>query len=161
MTMAQTRTMPATERRSTRGLLLASLALNLFFVGVAIAMVIRGPAPPPTWDRNVFVRTERIAATLPPADGAILRGSVDSIRPALETAQTEYRTSQDKIREAVRQEPFSVETMRTAMARTRMARQNFDQILQGAFADAAAKMSPSGRQALADWPPGRNSASKP
>jgi len=159
MTMAQT--LPMAERRSTRWLLLGSLALNLFFIGVAIAMLIRGPEPAPTWDRNVFVRVERIAATLPAADGDVLRGSINNIRPALEAAQTEYRTSQDSIREAVRQEPFSVDAMRAAMTRTRTARQNFDQILQGAFADAAAKMSPSGRQALAAWPPGRNSTSKP
>lgn len=159
MTMAQT--LPMAERRSTRWLLLGSLALNLFFVGVAIAMLIRGPEPPPTWDRNVFVRVDRIAATLPPADGNVLRSSINNIQPALEAAQTEYRASQDSIRNAVRQEPFSVEAMRTAMTKTRAARQNFDQILQGAFADAAAKMSPSGRQALAAWPPGRNSTSKP
>lgn len=159
MTMAQT--MPMAERRSSRWLLLGSLALNLFFVGVAIAMLIRGPEPPPTWDRDVFVRVERIAATLPPADGSVLRGSINNIRPTLEAAQTEFRASQDSIREAMRQEPFSAENMRTAMARTRAARQNFDQIVQGAFADAAAKMSPSGRQALAAWPPGRNSTSKP
>ena len=159
MTMAQT--LPMAERRSTRWLLLGSLALNLFFVGVAIAMLIRGPEPPPTWDRNVFVRVDRIAATLPPADGNVLRSSINNIQPALEAAQTEYRASQDSIRNAVRQEPFSVEAMRAAMTKTRAARQNFDQILQGAFADAAAKMSPSGRQALAAWPPGRNSTSKP
>lgn len=159
MTMAQT--LPMAERRSTRWLLLGSLALNLFFVGVAIAMLIRGPEPPPTWDRNVFVRVDRIAATLPPADGNILRGSINNIQPTLEAAQTEFRASQDSIRDAVRQEPFSVEAMRAAMTRTRAARQNFDQIVQGAFADAAAKMSPSGRQALAAWPPGRNSTSKP
>ena len=66
MTLAQTASF--TERRSSRWLLLGSLALNLFFIGVAIAMAIRGPVPPPTWDRNVFVRAERIAATLPPSD---------------------------------------------------------------------------------------------
>jgi hypothetical protein len=61
----------------------------------------------------------------------------------------------------LRQEPFAVDDLRTAMAKTRAARQNFDQILQGIFADTATRMSPAGRQALADWPPGRNSASKP
>lgn len=159
MTMAQTA--PLAERRSSRWLLLGSLALNLFFIGIAIAMLIRGPAPAPTWDRNVFVRVERIAATLPPADADVLRVAIDSNRQALEKAQTDYRSAQDKIREAVRREPFSVNDMRAEMSRTRAARQNFDQILQGAFADAAAKMSPSGRQALAAWPPGRNSTSKP
>ncbi len=57
----------ATRSGSSRWLLLGSLALNLFFVGVAISFLVRTP-PQPTWDRNVFVRFERMAATLPPAD---------------------------------------------------------------------------------------------
>ena len=159
MTLAQTA--PFAERRSSRWLLLGSLALNLFFIGIAIAMLIRGPAPPPTWDRNVFVRIERMAATLRAADAEVLRGTINNAQQALERAQTEYRSAQDQIRESMRQEPFSAETMRAAMSRTRAARQTFDQILQGAIADAAAKMSPEGRQALAAWPPGRKSAPKP
>jgi uncharacterized membrane protein len=159
MTMAQT--IPLTERRSARWLLLGSLAVNLFFIGIGIAMLIRGPAPPSTWDRNVFVRVERIAATLPPADADVLRGAISSTQPALEKAQTDYRAAQDQIRETLRTEPFSSDAMRAAMSKTRAARQTFDQVVQGAFADAAAKMSPSGRQALAAWPPGRDSTSKP
>ena len=31
----------------------------------------------------------------------------------------------------------------------------YDQTVQGVFANIAAKISPSGRQALANWPPGR------
>jgi len=37
--------LPGATRGSSRWLLLGSLALNLFFVGVALAMVIRTPAP--------------------------------------------------------------------------------------------------------------------
>jgi uncharacterized membrane protein len=159
MTLAQTA--PLTGGRSSRWLLLGSLALNLFFIGIAIAMAIRGPAPPPSWDRNVFVRVERIAATLPPADADLLRGAVNGGKQTLEAAQKDYRTAQHQIRLMLRQEPFAVDDLRTAMAKTRAARQNFDQILQGIFADTATRMSPAGRQALADWPPGRNSASKP
>ena len=159
MTLAQTASF--TERRSSRWLLLGSLALNLFFIGVAIAMAIRGPVPPPTWDRNVFVRAERIAATLPPTDADVLRGAINGNKQALETAQTDYRAAQDGIRAALRAEPFKQDDLRAAMTKTRGARQAFDQLLQGAFADAAAKMSPAGRQALAAWPPGRNSPSKP
>jgi uncharacterized membrane protein len=58
----------------------------------------------------------------------------------------------------MRAEPFDAEALRTAMANTRAARQAFDQTIQGAFADAAAQMSHAGRQALADWPPGRKNA---
>lgn len=150
----------STMRGASRWLLLGSLALNLFFVGVAVAMAIRAPAPP-SWDRNVFVRVERLATTLPPADADVLRGEINANRQAIEDAQTQYRAGQDEIRATLRQEPFDLATMRTIMTKTRNARQNFDQTLQGVFAVAASKMSHAGRQALADWPPGRKSASKP
>jgi len=155
MTIAQLA--PAMTRGSSRWLLLGSLALNLFFVGVAVAMAIRAPAPP-TWDRNVFVRVERIAATLPPADADLLRGQINANRASIETMQTKYRAAQGVIRETLRQDPFDPAAMRAAMANTRAARQAFDQAIQGVFATTAAQMSSAGRQALADWPPGRKSA---
>ena len=120
MTIAQYA--PAISRGSSRWLLLGSLALNLFFVGVALAIVVRAPAAP-TWDRNVFVRVERIADTLPPADADLLRGQINANRQLIEDAQTKYRAAQDQIRATLRQEPFDVEAMRAAMAKTRAARQ--------------------------------------
>jgi uncharacterized membrane protein len=133
---------------SARWLLLGSLALNLFFVGIAVAR-----------DRNVFVRVERLAATLPPSDGDLLRGEIKANRDAIEQAQTNYRGAQDAIRETLRQDAFDAGAMRAAMAKARAARQTFDQTVQGMFAEAAAQMSSAGRHALADWPPGRKSAS--
>ena len=149
---------PAIERGSSRWLLLGSLALNLFFVGVAIAMVVRAPAPS-YWDRNVFVRIERLAATLPPGDADILRSEVNANRPAIESAQTAYHTAQDHIHEVLRQEPFDIEVMRAAMTKTRAARLTSDQTVQGVFAAIASKISPAGRQAMANWPPGRKPVS--
>jgi uncharacterized membrane protein len=78
----------AMTRGSSRWLLLGSLALNLFFVGVAVAMAIRTPAVP-TWNRDVFVRIERIAATLPPADADLLRGEANADKQKLENAQSQ------------------------------------------------------------------------
>jgi hypothetical protein len=49
--------------------------------------------------------------------------------------------------------------MRTAMAKTRTARLASDQTIQGVFAVIASKISPAGRQALANWPPGRKPVS--
>jgi uncharacterized membrane protein len=155
MSIAQA--VPTMDRGSSRWLLLGSLALNLFFLGVAIAMAVRAPAPS-YWDRNVFVRVERLAATLPPADADILRSRINASRPAIEDAQTAYHTAQDQIHEVLRQEPFDVEAMRAAMAKTRAGRQAFDQTIQGVFAGVAASLSPAGRQALANWPPGRKAA---
>ena len=156
MTIAQYA--PAIARGSSRWLLLGSLALNLFFVGVALAIAIRAPAAP-AWDRNVFVRVERIADTLPPADADLLRGQINANRQLIEDSQTQYRTAQDQIRATLRHEPFDVEAMRAAMAKTREARQAFDKVIQGVFAFSASQMSPAGRSALADWPPGRKTTS--
>ena len=157
MTVAQ-QFAPAMTRGSSRWLLLSSLALNLFFIGIAAALAVRAPSPP-AWDRDVFVRVERLAATLPPADADLLRGQIQSNRATIEDTQGKYRAAQDEIRQTLRSEPFDTAAMRAAMTQTRAARQNFDQVIQGVFASTAAKMSSAGRNALADWPPGRNAAS--
>lgn len=149
---------PTITRGSSRWLLLGSLALNLFFIGVAVAFAIRSPAPAPAWDRDVFVRVERIASSLPTGDAGILRAQINADRGSIEAAQAKFRSSQDVIRAALRAEPFDAETLRTAMANSRATRQAFDQIIQGAFAGSAAQMSQAGRQTLADWPPGRKTA---
>jgi uncharacterized membrane protein len=156
MTIAQHA--PTTIRVSSRWLLLGSLALNLFFIGIAAAVAIRAPAPP-AWDRDVFVRVERLSVTLPPADADILRGAIDANRATIESLQNKYYAAREAIHETLRQEPFDPAAMRAAMTQTRAARQAFDQTIQGVFAGSAAKMTPAGRKALADWPPGRKRTS--
>lgn len=152
MTVAQLA--PTMTRGSSRWLLLGSLALNLFFIGIAVALLVRAPAPP-TWDRDVFVRTERLAATLPPADADLLRGEMKSQHDTIDAAQKKYFVARESIHETLRQTPFKQEDLRAAMADTRASRQAYDVVIQGVFARAAAQMSPAGRKALADWPPGR------
>jgi uncharacterized membrane protein len=143
---------PSPARRArTRWLLLGSLALNLFFIGVAVAVAIRAPAPPPRWDPNVFVRVNRLAATLPSADAALLQSMIAANHAAIENTQDKYNAARNEIRATLRRNPFNVDDMRAAMAKTRTARQSFDLVIQGVFAEAAAKMSPAGRLALANW----------
>ena len=155
--MSLSQALRSPSRAGTRWLLFGSLALNLFFIGVAVAIAIR-PPPPPRWHRNVFVRVERLAASLPQADAALLRDAMQANRAAIEAAQDKYYAGREAIRETLRQEPFKVEDMRAAMAGTRAARQAYDQVLQDVFADTAAKMSPEGRHGLADWRAGRRKA---
>ena len=100
-----------------------------------------------------------MAATLPPSDADILRGQIEANRQKIEQAQSSYRAAQDTIRETLRADPFDAEAMRAAMAKARTGRQTFDQTIQGVFATAASQMTSAGRHALADWPPGRKSAS--
>jgi uncharacterized membrane protein len=154
--MSEAEDSPGTPRRRARWLLLGSLALNLFFIGIAVAMLVRGPPPPPHWrHHNVFERVDRLADTLPPADGKIVRDAMNTNHAAIAKAQEEFHNARNAIRAALRQQPFNEDAMRAAMAKMRAARQTFDEVIQGVFADTAAKMSPAGRQALADWPRGR------
>ncbi len=147
----------AMKHGSSRWLLLGSLALNLFFIGIAIAMAVRPtPAPAPnSWDPDVFVRMERIAATLPQEDAAILRAQINVDRSGVAVAQSAWQADRDAIREVLREEPFDPDALRDAMTRTRADRQAYDQIVQNLFAQAASKMSREGRLALANWPPNR------
>jgi uncharacterized membrane protein len=152
----------AMTRGSSRWLLLGSLALNLFFIGIAVAMAIRpARAPTPsTWDPDVFVRMERIAATLPGDDAAILRAQINVDRSGLAAAQSAWQGDRVKIREVLRQEPFDPAALRSAMTQTRADRQSYDETVQNLFAQAASKMSHEGRLALANWPPNRKSSSQ-
>lgn len=158
--MSETQAPGPVRRNGPRWLLLGSLALNLFFIGIAVAMLVREP-PPKRWHRDVFVRIERIAETLPPADAQALRAAVDASHDAIAQSHTAYRSARNDIRKTLRQDPFKVEDMRAAVDKARAARQTYDRVIGGVFADAAANMSSAGRNALADWPRGRKRRDKP
>ncbi len=152
--MSMVHTVSPAALATPRRLLLGSLALNLFFIGVAIALMVRGPAPAAAPDRTVATRIERLAATLPAPDAGTLRARFQAEQTAIEAARGNYRDAQETVRQALRREPFSADAMRAAMTQTRAARQNFDQILQGMILTASMEMSAAGRNKLADWPPG-------
>lgn len=151
-------------RSSRRWLVFFSLALNLFFVGVTGALAIRHyTAPPPPQpapiDRSVSGRIDRIAATLPTEDAALLRAEFRERAGTVEALRAGYRHWQDEVRGMLRAVPFNVDATRAAMAETRAARQAFDQSLQDLIASAATKMSVAGRNKLADWPGSRDNVS--
>ncbi|MBV8792067.1 MAG: periplasmic heavy metal sensor [Pseudolabrys sp.] len=132
----------------SRWLLLGSLALNLFFIGVAIAMFVRQPPPA---DRSISTRIERLAAALPEPDAVVLRGKYQANRAAVDNARADYEKSREVIRATLRTEPFDSAAMRAAMNTTRAARQNFDQLLQDVILAAAGDMSQAGRNRLANY----------
>jgi len=150
--------------RSSRFLLLASLALNLFFLGLVGAGALRHfwhPGPPAALEpsRTAAERIDRLAATLPSDDAEKLRAEFRRRETTLEATHAAYRKAQDTIRAAIRAEPFDIEAVRSAMAETRGARQALDLALHDVIANAAAQMSVAGRNKLADWtPPVHNAA---
>lgn len=151
MTMSISHALSSPSNGTHRVLLFSSLALNLFFIGCAVALLLRAPeATPP---RNVATRIEQLAQSLPPADGAKLRGAYAREHTAVNVARGTYEKARDSIRDVLRREPFDADAMQDAMSKTRAARQQFDLALQGMIAKAAGEMSANGRKAMADWSP--------
>jgi len=150
------------EDRISRRIVLWSLGLNLFFIGLVAALVLRlyvaPPAPPPI-DRSANGRIERIASILPAADAEVIRAEYRAKAAPVDAARDEFERAVDTIRKTFRAEPYDIGATRSAMAETRAARQKFDVLLHDIIASAVSKMSPAGRQKLADWSPtGRNPA---
>jgi len=134
-----------------RWLLVVSLALNLFFIGIVGAMGVRHLLDTQNGQPNDVSKIERIAATLPAADGELLRAEYDRQRDAVEAARDAIHRKQDDIRAALRKEPFDAAAMRAAQAGSRAARESFYQVLHGVVLTAASQMSTVGRSKLADW----------
>jgi uncharacterized membrane protein len=149
-----------------RWLLLGSLALNLFFVGAAGAVAIRYSGPVPLAavariDHSMAGRLDRIAANLPPADAELVRAQLRIEAVKVAAAQADLRLAQEDVRKSLRAQPFDADAMRTAMAESRTAHDNFDQVMHDTIAAAAANMSVVGRARLADWRLEHNSALAP
>jgi uncharacterized membrane protein len=136
--------------------LLTSLALNVLFVGAAGAVAVRYTGTVPLAhvaeiEHDAASRLNRIAATLPSPDAAIMQAELRVDAEKIAAAQADLRLSRQALRDSLRAEPFDANAMRAAMAAARTAREAFEQVLQGVIVTAAAKMSVVGRNKLADW----------
>jgi uncharacterized membrane protein len=143
-----------TEDRGMRWLVVGSLALNLFFIGVAGALIVRHYTEASTsapLDRSAAARIERLAANLPASDAEILRAEFRARAATVEGAREEYRRMLDVARGFLKLDPFDAAGMGSALAAARGTRQIFDQLMHELIVAAAVKMSPDGRTKLADW----------
>jgi uncharacterized membrane protein len=140
-----------------RWLLFASLGLNLLFVGAAGSVAIRHANSVPLatvarMSHRVDGRLDRLEARLPANDATVMRSQFDADAVLMAAATADLRLAEANVRDSLRADPFDPDAMRTAMAKSRVARENFDSLLHAIIASAAIKMSPVGRNRLADWP---------
>ncbi len=110
------------EDQTSRRIVLWSLALNLFFIGLVAALVVRLYIAPPAAapiDRSANGRIERIAAILPAADAEVIRAEYRAKAAPVDAARDDFERSVDAIRETFRAEPYDIEATRVAMAEAR------------------------------------------
>ena len=146
--------------RSSRWLLIGSLALNLFFVGTILSLAARQyvmPAQPAATERprSAAARIERLAVPLPAADAEKLRAAFRARESAAEGARDALNKAYERAQGVLKAEPFDDAALRAALADARAARPAYDQIMQEILISGASVMSPEGRAKLADWPPPR------
>jgi uncharacterized membrane protein len=151
----------AGARRSRLGRwgLWISLAINIFLAAaIASHLLVNRPDRP----RGLGPRIDRIAASLPAADGDRLRAAFEARSAEIAEARSAFREAQDRIRDALAREPFDAAAVREAMAGARGAREAFDAALHETVFEAAAAMSAEGRASLAQWQSrrGRRDAAK-
>src|SRR5437763_965657 len=155
--MTMTLTMPD---RSSRWLLVGSLALNLFFIGTVGSLAVRHyvmPAPPTAAERprTAAARIERLAAPLPAADAEKLRAAFRAREATAESARNTLNAALEHLQAALRAQPFDPAQLRTALTEIQTARPVYEQVMGEIYLNGASAMSPEGRIKLADWPPPR------
>jgi uncharacterized membrane protein len=152
-----TMTAVAIHDRSSRWLLIGSLALNLFFIGTIGALAVRHyvmPAQPAATERprTAASRIERLAAPLPPADADTLRATFRPRASEAEEARAALNRAFERVQAALRNEPFDPVQLRAALAEVRTTRPAYELAMQEIYLAAAGAMSPEGRARLADGP---------
>lgn len=140
------------SRRRWRISLLVSLALNLLLIaviGVWVARpMFRGPPQTPEFGRVV----ERIAHRVSGSDASALRGAYQSHRDEIVELAGNVRSARERVRAALRADPYDAAVVSAAMADLRTARTTMESAIQGVIQESAAGMSADGRRTLAHGP---------
>jgi len=149
------------QDRSSRLLLVGSLALNLFFIGTVGALAARhymAPATPAAVERprTAAARIERLAAPLPAADAEKLRAAFHARAGEAEGARDALNAAFERVQGALRSEPYDPARLSAAFKDARTVRPAYELAMQQIIESAAAAMSREGRNKLAEWPTGRS-----
>jgi uncharacterized membrane protein len=155
----------AVPDRSSRWLLVGSLALNLFFIGTVGALALRHyvtPGQPAATERprTAAARIERLAAPLPPADAEKLRAAFRAQEQSAEGTRDTLNRALGHLQRALRTQPFDPAEVRLALTEIRAARPVYEQVMGDIYLTAVSAMSQEGRIKLADWPAPRPATSR-
>jgi uncharacterized membrane protein len=131
--------------------LFASLALNLFLVGVVAAYQLHGRVIAEPRAPRTQLRVEQIAETLPRADAQRLESVFRDREAELGELTAAIHAAQDKQRDGFRAQPFDPKPVAAAMEQTRINHDAAKRVVHEVILHAAEQMSPEGRAKLADW----------
>jgi len=137
----------------------ASIALNLFLVGVVVAPLLglrggpdRGPmafdGPPPPREPGFMLR--QVAKTLPPQEAGKLRAIFDQERKDMMTRHGDRRETMQKLVDILKSETPDKEALRTVMNEIRLSGQGIHESMTRALERVATEISVEGRRKIAE-----------
>ena len=129
-----------------------SLALNVFLVTVVVMRVPLNHRPGPP---DVQEIAQHIAATLPPADGAILVAVVAAHKADFERSHAARHVIPGKLKAVLEQPQLDLAALRAVFAENRDASIALDDALAATLEEVVIRISPEGRAKLAQWQPPR------
>lgn len=135
-------------RPPVRLLLLLSLGLNVMLGAFAARVALEPPHPPVP-----LLLFQRMAADLPDADAEILRTVVADHRTRLAALGRPPTNAHVAIAEALRAEPFDPAALDAALTNLHAGFENSHAAIGDVLVEAATRMSPEGRAALATFRP--------
>ena len=126
-----------------------SLALNVFLATVVVMHQHRFRPEPP----NPAQVAERIAATLPPADGAILLAVFSTHAATFERSHQMRHSVPARIRAVLAKPVLDLEALRAVFDDNRAASIMMEDALAATIIETASRISDEGRTKLAQWEP--------
>jgi len=131
------------------GVLLLSLALNLFLGGMLVSRF-RQHAPGGS-EPKVERMIDRMADTLAEADGRILREVYRAHQSEFDQLAADLQGARSEVRKALSTDPFDQQALQAAFARQRQRRQAIHEGIHGVLVEAAPRLSAEGRRRLSEW----------
>lgn len=151
--------MPRLTPARLRGILVVSIAVNLFLVALVgaqrwQAVQLRRMAMPAISAlekqglREPETMLEQLGAGLSRDDAAILLGAARARLRALLSVKADFASAVERAREEIARDPVDPAGLRSAIAEARRQRQRFGPLLEDIVLDAVPRMTPEGRRVL-------------
>ena len=140
--------------RARSWVLIASLTLNLFLVGLIAGDRLSPPPPPESIPGTVFADLRRMSEALPPETRGEIRDRFEVHRPELIRGLMAMRAARHDVRDVLQREPYDPDALRAAFDTLRERTDAVQAIVHTALIEVAGQLDPDERLAIAR-PPGR------
>lgn len=129
-------------------ILLGSLLINFFLLGLVIAPVLHHPLPPHFGPPNGGM-IEHLSRGLPPDDDKILHDVFQQEKPNFDTGRHDMEAALNRLAEAVQKPTVDPQELQKAFADIAAAHAKFDTVMNRLITQVVTRFSPEGRRIFA------------